>query len=65
MMTEALELLQMAGPGMAAVGGLWYVLRDVKVRVRTLEKKMDGHTDRLARVETGVEYLVRCETRRK
>ena len=59
MITEAMELFQMAGPGVAAVGGLWYVLRDVKVRVKLLEKKMDGHTDRLARVETGIQFLVK------
>lgn len=58
MMTEAIELIQMAGPGMAAVGGLWYVLRDVKERTKTLERKMNDHTDRLARVETGIQFLV-------
>lgn len=65
MMHEAMELFQMAGPGLAAVGGLWYVLRDVKVRVKTLETKMNEHTDRLARVETGVEFLVKCEIKRR
>ena len=58
-MNEALELFQMAGPGLAAVGGLWYVLRDVKVRVRTLEKIVNDTRVDLARVETGVEFLVR------
>lgn len=61
---DALSLLSVAGPtALVTAGAVWGgfkgTLNGTKERVAKLEQKADDHTDRLARIETKLDTLIK------
>ena len=58
---DYLEMVKISIP-LLAIGGAWgaakVALNGTRDKVYDLEKKQDDHADRLARIETKIDYIV-------